>query len=909
MNHADRISSDNLNILLVDDEEIVLNATREYLTRYYSFQVDIAESVEQALDKISAGTYDVIIADYEMEKMSGLDLLSAIRQRGDQTPFIVFTGKGREEVVIASFELGADGYVQKGGEIRAQFAELAQKVRTVVQGKRAASALRDQNERYRILFETMEQGVIYQDHEGRVIEANPAAAAILNIPLHELMGSILHDGRLQFFTEQKTRLVPDEQPFLQTLYTGKSQSTILGITHPPGDDVTWIQVHTTPLFREGKAEPFQVYSLITDITREQLVKEQTALQAERISVLLSLNRLAEKSPEELFVFVVQAFLRITQSQYSFIGLVNEEETEVTIHAWSSSVVEEDAVQEPKVFSVADLGGWAEVIRTGSPQIINTYPEHGVPSRGFPTEDGEIFRSMVVPIVDGEHIVAIVAVANKAGNYDASDCEAVIALGNELWSIIHKKEIQDALYLKNHAIESSMNGIALADLSGIITYVNPAFLSIWGYHTQEQVIGKNAVSFWKEPAQATEVIDTIISSGRWQGEMDAERADGTHANLLVSAHTIHDESGKPLALMASFIDITDKKQNELELIRANNLIEGMLNGINDIVGLQLPDHTVIRYNKAGYEALGMSPSEIAGKKCYELIGRGSACEICATSEAVARGKPVTIQKFVPELDTFFECTSNPILNADGKPELIVELLHDITERKRIEKAIFEANRKLKLLSSITRHDILNSLGGLLLFLDSIPRNNLSSEIRQNLDHILTFALTIKRQIEFTHDYEILGFEKALWQDLSACFWKAVRECNTGEVIFEEQLAGVEIFADPMLVKVIYNLIDNALRYGGPALKTIKGYYRYDGDDLIWIIEDDGQGVDPDMKDHIMERGVGCNTGFGLFLSAEILSITGMTIRETGESGKGARFEIRVPHGMFRIAHSEKQGGNE
>ncbi|HPP79136.1 response regulator, partial [Methanospirillum sp.] len=238
MNHADRISSDNLNILLVDDEEIVLNATREYLTRYYSFQVDIAESVEQALDKISAGTYDVIIADYEMEKMSGLDLLSAIRQRGDQTPFIVFTGKGREEVVIASFELGADGYVQKGGEIRAQFAELAQKVRTVVQGKRAASALRDQNERYRILFETMEQGVIYQDHEGRVIEANPAAAAILNIPLHELMGSILHDGRLQFFTEQKTRLVPDEQPFLQTLYTGKSQSTILGITHPPGDDVT-----------------------------------------------------------------------------------------------------------------------------------------------------------------------------------------------------------------------------------------------------------------------------------------------------------------------------------------------------------------------------------------------------------------------------------------------------------------------------------------------------------------------------------------------------------------------------------------------------------------------------------------------------------------------------------------------
>lgn len=909
MNHTDRISSDNLNILLVDDEEIVLNATREYLTRYYSFEVDIAESVGQALDKISAGTYDAIIADYEMEKASGLDLLSAIRQKGDQTPFIVFTGKGREEVVIASFELGADGYVQKGGEIRSQFAELAQKVRTVVQGKRAASALRDQNERHRILFETMEQGVIYLDRMGRVIEANPAAAYILKIPHQELIGSFLHDDRLKFFDEQKSPLEPDDQPFLRSLYTRKSESAVLGITHPPAHEFRWIHVRTTPLVREGEAEPFQVYSLISDITRERMVKEQTALQAERISVLLTLNRLAEKSHEELFEYAIDACLNITQSQYSFISLVNEDETRVTIHAWSPSVIQHCSVQnKTKVFQVTDSGIWAEVIRTRSPLILNEYPDTDISNKRFPDGHVAISRMMEVPIFDKEHIVAILAVANKAGYYDENDVEALIALGNELWGILHKKEMQDALHLKNYAIKSSISGIALADLSGSITYVNPAFLSIWGYHTQDQVIGKNAVSFWREPAQAAEVINTIISSGRWQGEMNAERADGTEAALLVSAHTIHDESGKPLALMASFIDITDKKRNEIELIRANNLIEGMLNGIKDIVGLQLPDHTIIRYNKAGYEALGMSQYEIAGKKCYELIGRRRPCEICATSEAIARGKPVTIQKFVPELDTYFECTSNPILNADGKPELIVELLHDITERKRIEKAIFEANRKLKLLSSITRHDILNSLGGLLLFLDSIPRDDLSSEIRQNLDRILAFALTIKRQIEFTHDYEILGFEKAFWQDLSACFWKAVRECNAGSVIFEEHLAGVEIFADPMLEKVIYNLIDNALRYGGPALTTIRGYYRCDGDDLIWVIEDDGQGVDPDMKDHIMERGVGCNTGFGLFLSAEILSITGMTIRETGENGKGARFEIRVPHGMFRIAHSDTQGGD-
>jgi signal transduction histidine kinase len=237
-------------------------------------------------------------------------------------------------------------------------------------------------------------------------------------------------------------------------------------------------------------------------------------------------------------------------------------------------------------------------------------------------------------------------------------------------------------------------------------------------------------------------------------------------------------------------------------------------------------------------------------------------------------------------------------------VVLSICRDITERKRNEKAIFEANRKLQLLSSITRHDILNSLGGLLLFLDSIPRSDVSPDIRANLYRILSYALTIQKQIEFTHDYQVLGFQKALWQDLSRCFQKAAEQFDARTVIIEESLSGAQVFADPMLEKVIYNLIDNALRYGGPTLSRISGYYRTEGEEFIWFIEDDGAGVAPEMKEQIMQRGVGCNTGFGLFLSAEILSITGMTIKETGDKGKGARFEIRVPKGMFRLVRDMK-----
>jgi PAS fold. len=173
----------------------------------------------------------------------------------------------------------------------------------------------------------------------------------------------------------------------------------------------------------------------------------------------------------------------------------------------------------------------------------------------------------------------------------------------------------------------MNGIAIADLSGILTYVNPAFLSIWNYHHRDEVIGKSAITFWKNHDQAAEVIEAIKTAKQWQGEMEAERTDGSHAILLVSAHSILDESGTLRPLWHLSLILLIKKMAEQELIQANNIIEGMLNGIHDIVGLQLPNHSVVRYNKAGYEALGLSASEVVGKKCYELIGRDTPVSLC------------------------------------------------------------------------------------------------------------------------------------------------------------------------------------------------------------------------------------------------------------------------------------------
>ena len=109
----------------------------------------------------------------------------------------------------------------------------------------------------------------------------------------------------------------------------------------------------------------------------------------------------------------------------------------------------------------------------------------------------------------------------------------------------------------------------------------------------------------------------------------------------------------------------------------------------------------------------------------------------------------------------------------------------------------------------------------------------------------------------------------------------------------------IFADRLFEKVFYNLIDNALRYGGSDIKTIRVSSQEIDTILTILCEDDGVGITDEDKKRLFTRGFGKNTGLGLFFSREILAITGITITETGTPGKGARFEITVPKGMWRF----------
>ena len=163
-----------------------------------------------------------------------------------------------------------------------------------------------------------------------------------------------------------------------------------------------------------------------------------------------------------------------------------------------------------------------------------------------------------------------------------------------------------------------------------------------------------------------------------------------------------------------------------------------------------------------------------------------------------------------------------------------------------------------------------------------------------------AKTIASQIEFMKTYQQIGMQSAVWQDVV----DVIRNLPEGSIPVKLELEHVEIFADLMLAQVFSNLFDNAQRHGQFA-HAIRILGSLTPDAFNIIVADNGIGVAYEEKEKIFEQGYGKHTGLGLFLIREILGITGITIRETSRPGEGARFEIVVPQGMFRVQRKNAQ----
>ncbi|KUG11626.1 sensory transduction histidine kinase [hydrocarbon metagenome] len=591
-----------ITVLFVDDEPMLLELSKRYLETTGKFRVDTATSAQAALGKLEVSPYDAVVSDYQLPGMDGITFLTVLRSRYPDLPFLFFTGRGREEVVIGAFEKGADCFVQKGGAPKPQFTELMHKIEQAVRHRAAERELRESEQRYHAFFATTKDSVFITSDDSRWIDFNDAAIQLFGYDTRDELAA-MHISDLY--------LVPEER-----------------------------QVHLD-------------------------------------------------------------------------------------------------------------------------------------------------------------------------------------------------------YIRGHG------------------------------HSREYPVR-------------------------------LRRKDGTPIIALVSTVSVTDPAGGTI-YYGTVRDITEKSRQD-SLIRENEeLFRNIVEDQTEFVCRFLPDGTHVFVNEAYCRYFGKTRDEITGHRFIPAIHPEDREQLRDHLAGLTPENPVASIEhriIMPDGSIRWQHWSDrAIMDDQGRVREYQSVGRDITEKKETDRALRQAHQKLNMLSSITRHDIMNKLLTLRGYTRLIQEEAQDLEIRTYADAIDHAARAIDEQLQFTRDYQDLGMQAPAWIRVADILDQVKGQLELGRIRLETGLDGVMVCADPLFSRAWYNLIDNTLRHA-PQATGIRVTAEEAGDTLLLVYEDDGPGIPADQKERIFDRGFGKNTGLGLFIVREILAITGMTIRENGVVGSGARFEITVPGGMYR-----------
>ena len=204
------------------------------------------------------------------------------------------------------------------------------------------------------------------------------------------------------------------------------------------------------------------------------------------------------------------------------------------------------------------------------------------------------------------------------------------------------------------------------------------------------------------------------------------------------------------------------------------------------------------------------------------------------------------------------------------------------------------KKLQIVGSVTRHDVLNQMTAIVGYNELLGMMVEDKKSRSFLEKE-KFALDkIRRQFQFAKDYQNIAVDPPRWQNIRNLVIRVSEDFTLNQVRIIAETGPASVLADPLLDRVFHHLFENALRHGEIVTEITISLQQHGNSGLL-LVENNGTGIPVADKEKIFERGYGKGTGWGLFLAREILAVTGMTITETGEPGKGVRFEITLPPG--------------
>ena len=292
-----------MTILLADDEPNLLELGKVFLERNGDMKVVPALGAEEGMEILRTTKIDGIISDYQMPGMDGIAFLQKVRIRYPEMPFMMYTGKGQEDVVISALRNGCDYYLPKGDEPKAEFAERALQVRRMVKNKSLERDLNESEERYRLIIENFTGIILQRRADNRIIYANGAVERITGYPSEVLMsGDFGWD----------TIVHPDDLPILsQAVDDARADPSVISVSEyriiTRGGDVHWVQ-ESCNYVRKKSGKIASVHGTLYDITDRKQMEEQLIAQRD-----LGLSLAAARSLDEAVSLCLTDFTEFLDS--------------------------------------------------------------------------------------------------------------------------------------------------------------------------------------------------------------------------------------------------------------------------------------------------------------------------------------------------------------------------------------------------------------------------------------------------------------------------------------------------------------------------------------------------------------------------------------------------------------------
>ncbi len=915
----------NKTILLVEDEAVI-SLTLSQSVRNFGYNVIIANTGEKAVkaclenDEINFVLMDLDLGTGMSGSRAAMEILK-IRN----IPVIFLTAYSGRQMVESVTGIQHYGYVLKGsGDYL-----LKSSIDLAFRHFEALEKVKASEKNYHEIFDSSGDALFIHDGvTGALLDVNKTMLQLYGYnDKEEVLNGNSDD--LGVFEEKD----PARRNMDLVRYSFESgKRTFEWRARKKNGEMFWTDVSLSRIKIDGAD---RIIASIRDITERKHTEEILKLNEARLEAMLHLSQQNYLSDGELALMVMEECVKLTRSDIGYIAFVNEDETVMTMYAWSEKAMEICRVKDkPLEYPLESTGLWGEAVRQRRAIVTNDYDAPDEKKKGIPEGHVPIKRHMNVPIFDGDKIVAVAGVGNKQAEYDETDVRQLTLLMEGMWRIIKRSQAERKL-IESEArfksiLELAPDAFLLGSPAGIIIEANKRASEISGF-SYDELIGKSIqVLFSEEENKRVPFRYDLLKQGLVvHSERVLTRKDGS--SVFVEMNT----KMMPDGTYQSFIrDISRRKTAEDRLAAEKERLAVTLRSIGDGVITTDMFCNIMIMNKVAEDLTGWRQDEAEGKPLsavFNIINEATRMKCGNPAEKVLETGIITELENHTLLisrdgtERIIADSGAPIQDNNSRIVGVVIVFRDMTEKIKLLDAVQQTDRlnSLGVLAGGIAHDFNNLLSGIFGYIEMARLKNTNDK---SVSDYLDKAFTVfNRARDLTQ--QLLTFSKGgmpvcktgniglLIKD-SAAF--ALSGSNiTCEYIIDEDLRLCD-FDENQMSQVIDNIVINAkqaMPVGGKIvisakncfLKHQKNPFLKSGNYIRISISDTGIGIQPDHLKSIFDPFFTTKhqgNGLGLATCYSIIKKHDGYIDVESTPGKGSVFHILLPASEKEIAREAR-----